>query len=321
MMLFDFPRYVGFPEQFYVKDREHFFRLFQEYNGKKPVFLSVYKFVTKTKLIPDRIIFDLDSKENLKFSYIEAKRLSDFFDRKIIIIFSGCKGFHVYIPVKSSSKFAPRLLFLLQQHIKRKLDLRTADSHLFGDMRRLIRYPTSKYVSKYGSNGRYCRYISMDDFYKGLDHILSLSYTPGQEPQIDYYWTLEDIVEEKLKISFDILNCNSSKNRNTWTIRSSAKIQKDVIVHKCLQRIFLDNPPHIIRFETTAWLKFLGYSDKNIYQFYESLNWIDFSESKTRYQISRVFPRLPDCNKLSDLFIQDCYNCKFKLVKNLDRNE
>ena len=94
-----FPRELGFPRRKFVVNKKEFYNLINIYNGKKTVFFSVYdcdKFRNYDNCKLDKIFIDVDGKN----AYRDTIRLHSYcleYNIKHIMLFSGRKGFHVYI--------------------------------------------------------------------------------------------------------------------------------------------------------------------------------------------------------------------------------
>lgn len=314
-MFLSTPRYFGFPSQMYVRTTRGLLNLIQTVNGQAPCFVSVLQYPQKHQPVFDKFVFDLDS-DHLSDALEDVRKLRSYAKKlraKYSIVFSGRKGFHFYIHCMPSL-VTSHLLGEVHEFIANHLNLQTADPHIFGDLRRVIRLPTSRYVSSDGIvNGHYCRAISDHDVDKGIAHILNVSKHPGllpEAPTVDYSLTelmhrMHGFTVRRAKLS--------DKPRLQFSQRadSSAVTSLNAIVPECLRRHITDyNPIHAIRFETACWLKLCSYSNVAIYDFFESLDWRDWDRSRTRYQVRRAKARPPWCKKLKDAYGSDyCSTC------------
>jgi hypothetical protein len=201
-----------------------------------------------------------------------------------------------------ASKVTARELWALHCSLTSHLGLDYADKHSFGVLRQIVRVPTTLHVDKFGvKNGRYCRYLTKREFEKGVQHSVHLAKTPGILPEnlkSDItFGELASFVPNYLKV---YEQNNGFEQSNVKIERTREEISSvNVVAPVCLNVGIQDwNPTHITRFETTAWCKFIGFSNAAILDLYSRLGWRDFGEGCTKYQISRIRPRLPVCAKL-----------------------
>lgn len=302
-MFIETPRYFGFPIQTYVRSKEGLANLVDALNGRAPCFVSVLRYPQPLQPVFNKFVFDLDS-DDLNKTLDDVKKLREFaksIRAKYTVVFSGRKGFHFYIHCKPSV-ITSHFLGKVHAFIAESCKLTTADPHIFGDLRRVIRLPTSRYVSRDGHvNGHYCRHITDTDIDKGIDHILELSEQPGKIPKtptVDY--TFAELTHRLRSFTYVVKEMADTKRvRFATSAESGAITDLDVVVPRCLRHHITDyNPTHIIRFEATCWLKLCKFSKTRIIDFYEQLEWRDWNQRTTNYQTNRARPRPPDCNKL-----------------------
>lgn len=151
--------------------------------------------------IIDTIPFDFDSK-NLQLSLNDAKKLNSWCNRHDIqprITFSGNKGFHVFIDIKTISIKNPKqTLKIFSNELSDAAGFTTVDKVIFGDTNRLIRLINTKH----SKSGLYCISLNPNEFNNMcLDDILSMA----KEPQFDNIERVNnknsDIVSTLLDIS------------------------------------------------------------------------------------------------------------------------
>jgi len=318
-MWVEFPRWFGYPSQLYLQSKESFDNLFKIFNGKTPIFVSCYRFPERDSVIVDSIMLDLDYKSlNIKKPFEEVKRLAKFCEEnsfEYAVIFSGNKGFHFYIPIRPLSqklygKMRLReIIYSIQKNLIDNLKLTTIDVKLLGRLNHLVRFPTSKYVGKSGKKtGYYCRYI--EDLPNKVDDVLKLAKTKGSLPQdFKHKLSYKDLIQSIPNFRYHRVR---SANIDDGICRDGTTIPTLDIIVPCLRKhIQLSEPPHVIRLETTAYLKFLGYRDSSILNFYRNLYWRDFDPEYTYKQILSIKPRLPSCSLLSvylgDEYCRRCY--------------
>lgn len=314
-------RWLGFPQRIYVEKEYTLKNLINFYNGKRPCFESIHRFEDKITPYVDRIVNDHDSHLNWRIPYKEVKKLNDFALRKDIdneIVCSGGKGFHWYIMFEEEplTDLVNSKIFSIQHSLKKYFNLQSCDEPLFAKKGLLIRIPTTKHISlnkqtkKYVDNGNYCRYLTKDEFDKGLDYIEKIVKEPGVMPhKIKPKHTLDDIVSlipnykyrEKTNGHLDIdLNPGGVL---TPTIES--------IGLPCLKKLAKqEDPCYNDRRELAVWLKLQGYRDMAIAAFFRN-QYKNFNAEKTMNILASLKPRFPQCTYLRDRF-GGCENCSFK---------
>lgn len=305
-MFTEAPRWFGCPTQQYVTRREGVVSLIKQVSGSAPCYVSEYVFPTETTLRFDRVFMDFDSKDSLKGPYYDCCKMKKFCESlglPYVIVFSGGKGFHFHFFIKTTNVSLSEL-WSLHTALAEELRLLTPDHHCFGNLRQIVRVPTSLYINKNGErNGRYCYYLTPRQFDKGIQHAVKLSKEPGILPEKEKSSVSFDEVTEKLSSYKALLFGTSNHQLNVGISRTREKISSVNVVAPACLRIGIQewNPTHDTRFETTCWLKFIGFTDAAITNFYSTLKWRDFEENCTRYQIRRIRSRFPLCYKLKDL--------------------
>lgn len=310
-------RWVGFPNRVYVDSLFSLNQLLQLYNGKRPCFMSVNRYTSKSEALMDRVVFDFDSKENWRLPYKDTKKLVLFAQKHSLphkTICSGGKGFHFYFLIEEEpvTEESTNLLYSTQYTLNKNLKLETADEPLFAKRNLMIRIPQSIYVSlnratkTYQQNGNYCRYLSDNDFLEGLMHIKKCIKEKGQQPRhiknppklqelISYLPNFQYIEKTNNSLDFDL------EQGGTLAPTLSA------IGVPCLQHFASQlNPSHEHRIELTVWLKFQGYTTKAITLFYKNLQWKNYNEKETYHNASSIKPRLPSCKILKDEWCSSC---------------
>jgi len=147
-------RSVGTPEQTHYPQFEAIDELFRLINqGAAPVYVSVnpYNEAGEVELI-DRLFFDFDCKEKVRYALDDAlsftNSLVKFYNISPLIIFSGKKGYHVYVwleqPVEGPPNHLAALYKLLRDLLVKGRKYRTLDAQA-ADITRLTRVPYSKH--------------------------------------------------------------------------------------------------------------------------------------------------------------------------------
>jgi predicted transcriptional regulator/energy-coupling factor transporter ATP-binding protein EcfA2 len=184
--LYIFPREVGDPERRIVNNVSDFIRFILDCTrSNKPAFTAVYAFRDKEFKDPiiDRIFLDFDASEgDLEDCWDEVREFAKFLKlAKInpLVVFSGKKGFHIYIffpevklkhPKESIQKFVALLITRFES--EKKVKVRYLDRKVVGDIRRLARIP----YSVHEDTKRFA--IIVRDLDQTLDDILEESVNP-----------------------------------------------------------------------------------------------------------------------------------------------
>jgi len=208
--------------------------------------------------------FDFDSND-LKEAWKDAIKLYNYLikrDYDVHITYSGRRGFHIFLATEPKW-YHKNQIKSVQKYFKKELDLKTLDSHIFGDIRRLMRIPHT-----YNIRGNLCREITKHDG-KLLDlDLLAIEDVDMREnveyDEVDYhsYPCIEYLVRED--------------NEPRHIIRFT----------------------YVILRLADGWTE-----DDIIDEIQEEFNWIDWDESYTRNQIRHIEERgyvPPSCKTLID---------------------
>ena len=315
-------RWLGFPNRIYVDNKFTLDNLIQFYNGKRPIFQSVHRFINKQEPMVNRLVNDHDSALSWRIPYKEVKKLNDLAISKDIdtrLVCSGGKGFHFYIMFEEEplTDLANSKIFSIQHSLKKYFNLQSCDEPLFGKKNLLIRIPTTKHISqdkkskKFIDNGNYCRYLPTEEFDKGLDHIMQLIKEPGElPPPSTTKQTLQDIIELIPQYSFrEKSNGNLNIDLNPGGVLVPTI---ESVGLPCLKQLAQQSDPsYQDRLELAAWLKLQGYRDMSIAAFYRNCKWQNFDVGKTLHILASIKPRFPKCSYLRNRF-SGCENCSFK---------
>lgn len=310
------------PSRIFIDNSFTLHNLIQFYNGKRPVFESVHRFDNRSEPFCDRIVNDHDSNLNWRIPYKEVKKLNDFAistDIDTRLVCSGGKGFHFYIMFKEEplTDLVNSKIFSIQHSLKKHFNLQSCDEPLFGKKNLLIRIPTTRYVKqdkkskKFISTDNYCRYLTTEEFDKGLDYIEQLVKEPGKlPPPSTTKQTLDDIIECVPQYSFmEKSNGTLDIDLNPGGVLTPTLASVGL---PCLQAVAQsDNPTHPERLELASWLKLQGYRDMAIAAFFKQLQWKNFNLHITMNNLLGVKPRFPKCSYLRGRYPY-CDKCSFK---------
>lgn len=169
MLINDFPRQIGTPHRELVIDENDFFNKINKYNGKKNVYYSVYKPNKDDKFINviiDKIFLDFDD-ENAIQDVIKLHEHLLKEDIQHLLIYSGKKGFHVYIfTIKNELKNSKAALKNAHEYFIKLLNI-NVDQHIVGDIARIARVPNTYHIT----GCKFCIPLLKNDLYEGIQHI------------------------------------------------------------------------------------------------------------------------------------------------------
>ena len=290
-----FPRDVSLPNSF--KKKNSFYRKqvtcqrdFQRYltlmNGSSVgVYTSVYD--TNEKVLLDKIVFDMDSKDlNEVFAEVDIL-CSRLHDRNMPygVVFSGKKGFHIWSLLKPSK--LPRDAagyYLGNLHRSLISGLKTIDTHLIGNVSAMIRVPNTLH------DGRYCCPLPFEFRKMSITEILDYSKT---QHSLNFFPGKMRTIEE---LSGDF---KFQKRENTEEFKDEIKVGSipsmeilGELIRPCvIKEIQKSNPGSVARLDFVSEMLFINFSPKQILDVIRRLNWDDFDERQTEYQVRKIFER------------------------------
>ena len=163
-------REIGTPARMYTTNPNDLVRLVETCARRRlPCYCSVQPYSARGQPSSiEKLFFDFDSKENLSRAWNDAFNFAEMLisHYKILplIIFSGSKGYHVYIYLKRPISFKPentdlakRTLGDIQRRILKGCFLPTLDTSVIGDLKRLARVP----FSIHEKSGKWCMPITL----------------------------------------------------------------------------------------------------------------------------------------------------------------
>jgi len=269
-------RYVGFWEQQPVTKKEDIVNLVEEHLGIDPLGISVCTYkdgVPYLLYLP----FDFDS-DNLKESWEDAKKLYNYlikYGYGACLNFSGRKGFHVFAQT-IPAVYTRRQIRLTQIFFKNLLGLKTLDEQILGDIRRLMRIPGT-----YNINGGLCRTLAEED-----GRLLNINDIAQDAPRKEI-----DPKDSEILTGYHDYPCIEQYilDRDYW--------HKNHPRHKF-------EPVQIIRYTWVILRNAQGYTEDEIVDEAANINWDDYEEDKTRYQIQHIVGGgyvPPSCKTLKEL--------------------
>ena len=169
-----FPVQIAMPYRLTCLNKANFLELVNLYNGKKNLFFSVYSCSprgTFESVQVDKIAFDFDEADAIE----DVRKLHKYcMDKNIrhCMMYSGKKGFHVYIFCKNYESLMNPKVALDNAHgfFIGELDL-MMDMHIKGDIARVMRLPGTWHLS----GKRFCTSITEQVLEQGIDYIRNIA--------------------------------------------------------------------------------------------------------------------------------------------------
>ncbi len=313
-LFFYYPRTAGIPQLYKLRNEKELEKYIATHNGTpRGCHVSLYD-ITRRPTI-DKLLFDFDSK-NLFSAYEEVCCfVSELRKKKLpfIPVFSGRKGFHVYVmlnPIELDCDSAMAVLRIAQLSLignGNSSEYKTVDPHKIGAVRTMIRIPNTL------NGSRFCVYLpSWFDELK-LSEIVKLS----SEPRYYSYDTHCD------KSVLDVANVNKDEIPDfTCDLEPPAKPAPAIpkfedlvdLIRPCIfYEVQKFEPLHAVRVEFVSELMWLGHTPQQIFNIIKTLKWSDFDPRVTMYHIDYIFRRriAPySCRKLRE-FVK-CTKCGWK---------
>ena len=134
-----------------------------------PAYLSVQPYNARDQPSAlEKFFFEFDCERNpylaWKDAVMLAKTLKTYYDADSLLVFSGRKGYHVYVYLRDPIYFDSTQFELaklaykeLQQRLLKGLDLKTLDIKVIGDLKRLARVP----FSLHEKSGKMCQPVDL----------------------------------------------------------------------------------------------------------------------------------------------------------------
>lgn len=254
--------------------------------------------------IIDKAFIDFDS-PNLQEAYIDIRmatvRVNEL-KLPYIPIFSGRKGFHLYVLFKpwkpSNTETAKAFLRTLQNYIAG--GLRTADRTVFADVRRIVRIPNTL------NNTRFC--VPLPSLEMSLSEVLDWATEPRD---VEYY------IPELPEISSIPIECHYHSEFKPLDCTTPATFKLiSRLIRTCVAEVLATDPepPHLIRLNFVAELMWLGYKESEVLKIIEELRWLDYNQKSTEYYVHHIYSRKYNplsCSRLREIGVR-CTNCGWR---------
>ena len=255
----------------------------------------------------DKVIFDFDGKDLQRVKEEVTSLILDLEDRKLpyYVVFSGRKGFHVYILLEPQAYHVDVAKAVLKDFVTRYIyDFRYLDTSKAGALS-TIRIPNSR------NQMRFAVPLPYDFTSWSIDRILKYATLPRPFPELIY--DKFKPISELTSIKYVKLDKDIEENGKTITISYLPFHLLRDLLRPCTYEISQEsNPPHIIRFNLVAELRELGLSMDTVYRVVEKLDWTDFDPRITKNYISYIYKRKLKpfgCQKTKAFAKGICPNC------------
>lgn len=305
-----FPREIG-RKRSLVKTKRLFEQKIDMLNGADEVFTNV----NPLNGTINKIFIDFDGEHSLE----EAQQVYQYCLSKnipCIPIASGKKGIHLHILLKSRrGKDNKEILYkatksLLIQALSEKS--KSIDSHVIGDTRRLCRIPGTLRPPE---NANFCTYLPPSKGFLEMNQTALSWWIKGT-----HNFQLEDYIPNRDDLTFptfeslilpEIESLNMKFEQDLYDNSPSCIDNKilEMALRPCLYRLItVEEPRHHVRVAVTDDLLRSDFTVNQIVEIFRSLNWRDWNEGKTRYQIEHCKPISYPKKKLKELGI--CFECR-----------
>jgi hypothetical protein len=334
----DVPRSFGSPKQYIdpktsnpiVYDKNKLISLIKENNdGNHDVFVSHQRFKSFIDRKPfeieiSKLFFDFDGKQNPPIdAFKDLKKVINFYDKHNIpylVVYSGMKGFHLYIPLNSTNHinatYLKKMYRSIMIHLKKELNLSTIDASVATPIK-LCRV----FYTKHPKSKRYCCPIKRPLIDQGLQEIIKYSVNPDHwvsdilkdkqyltiEEYINYFNI--DIKDETQGIVFTTMSEKYNNPNNEYLIQ--------LLHYPCLINSILDidNAIHFARFMCALHLKRIGCDPLWVFNFFKQRQYIDVEfENECKYQINTIFGNnytFPSCKRIKENGLCVGSTCKY----------
>jgi len=281
------------------------------YNGYRHIWIGLYDI----NYVIDKVWIDIDA-PSFEKAFEDAKKLVNKlnkYDMPYIPIFSGGKGFHIYVLFKPWTSPNIETAKIVVRNIQEQLcdGIKHIDKHGFGNIGTLTRYPNTKRPD----TKLWCIPLPKDFYKYNISDIVKLSKKPNY---ITYY--INELKDIREFVDIDYIYNNKDIGLSSPFKTNSHPISNDIytylsfIIRPCIVKYLMDErePLHDIRVDLVAELYYLGYSKEDIFNIIKKLNWSDFDENITKYQINHVIDKgyKPlSCSRIKSLIPKYCDNC------------
>jgi len=307
-------RGVGNPTRSYIGDSDAFIAWIQE-NEKRGIcsYASVQPFKAyEDPSYIEKLFYDFDCKEDPEKAGIEARRfahrLRKFYDVDPILVFSGNKGFHVYVFLQAP--FGRGIEKETLRDIYKKLMLMligkskylTLDSSVIGDIKQLARIP----YTHHEKTGTICHPVK--------DH-QPLEYTPGL---LDHYRRSGLSLEFCKQGVYKLAETKKEEEQRKATRRPGRRNYPPSIrpcIARGLETQLRHEAGHKMRVAIVAELNANGWGANRIIGALSNTI-SDYDEKKTRYYVTDIIKKGYKPSKCETIMILDyCIDSECRIFR------
>jgi len=241
-------------------------------------YMSVQPFLSRNQVGSiEKLFFDFDCPENIEKARIEAlkfaKTLQDFYDVIPLVVFSGCKGYHVYVWLQRkfnglNNSELKQVYEIMQKTLLKGLKFKTLDWQVIGDIKRLARIP----YTIHEKSGNLCVPIDLDG-----KPIIVIS--------------LEGYRKRGLPASFVEYCRKQIREKRSFNKLYKFKPKKNHGIRPCIieasKKPLEGRNGHLMRLAIACELLSKGYTVGEVTRFFASQP--DYSEEKTRYFVEHAY--------------------------------
>lgn len=339
------PRAFGNPKQVWdsqgnpvVHSRSQLIQLINQNNGQgHDVFVSYNRFLSFLENKPfqisvNKIFSDFDSKLNIPFDALEdVRKVIDYLDEMqlpFLVDFSGCKGFHIFVPLKekvyTSGQYLSDMTRSIMLYLKREFGLNTIDPSV-ATPTKLCRVP----YSIHPKTNLHCSPLNPDWVREwDIEQIMDYARNPNgwRCDLLDgkKYLNLEEFIDYcNINIEEEIARGREQFALSTENLTFDDPMDDFLaqLLHlPCLINSLLgvENAVHDARFAGCIHLKNLGYSPAWIFKFFKQRCYLDSHlEAECRYQINYIFGKdfaMPSCRWFQERNLCVGKSCQYYLM-------
>mgnify|MGYP003123512708 FL=1 len=310
----EFPREIAMPFRLTANSLEDFIQLSEEKHKRHNIFTNLYQ-IQKNEIIIDKLWIDFDGHnqyilKNEVMSAITKFKSLGILEKNILVVFTGKKGYHLYIrvkPMKMKTKQASEMLHYILSYVTE--GLKNVDRPLFTDTRRITRVAgiqrpekqwcfalktsifkkqdsINEYLSSFLYNYNSIMKAGEKNILSLVSSKFSISDISGKIKNKGYVPSALPTFKNEETVS--TIPANYSENDliekgNDYTPFLRLLIDNDSLFHA----IHTPNPIHIDRIRLARKLLSSGLEIPIIVDIMRSLNWFDFdpiiTENHVRY--------------------------------------
>ena len=285
-------------------------RVIEVYNGYKHIYISVYPL----RNVLNKVVFDIDSYnlENSLHTAIQIYEMAKKENLYSVPVFSGKKGFHVYVLFQKTYFRNRSMMDMAIKYIynyfvnsvdpvyKVNVDTHLRNSHALIRLPNTLHPETLKYASPLPN---YFPEMSIKE-------ILEWSSNPHD------LWELH--LEGKFRDPRQYIILEQENEKEEVVVPEFGKINLEVsdvdryllgLVRPCI--VYYAHQPeadHFIRTALSTELSWLDIPPEEQVKIFKKLRWSDFNERVSYYHANRIFQKVknkelfpPSCKKLQDL--------------------